>query len=97
MGAWQVLSSLVALQNLAVYLKLSPTVLLPNIGHKRTMSLLLLNSIVLAVACSTYYSFCGNGAVSMKVSGAAWFDKTDDKAIRRTRGIVWLGCKTAAP
>ncbi|KAK9835056.1 hypothetical protein WJX81_007542 [Elliptochloris bilobata] len=39
-------------------------------GRKEALSLILLNSMSLSVACSTYYSFCGNAAATLAEGGA---------------------------
>lgn len=65
----QVLGALAGLQALAARLTRSPGVTQPGLGPARLLSLLTLNALVLAVACSAFYSFCGNGGVSLAVSG----------------------------
>ncbi len=61
--AHQVLGTLHLLHSACVALKiLQPRLRDPAAGPKQTLSMLILNSACLALACSTYYGFCGNHA-----------------------------------
>ncbi|BDA40538.1 hypothetical protein COCOBI_01-1910 [Coccomyxa sp. Obi] len=70
-----VLGALHAIHSLCVFFHLlSPRLHVATGALSGTTSIILLNSMNLAVACSTYYSFCGNAAAvgsDAKASGAA--------------------------
>ncbi|KAK9809330.1 hypothetical protein WJX73_005806 [Symbiochloris irregularis] len=69
------LGSLHALHAVAVMSKaLSPSLYNPLAGRHAMTSLVLLNSFNLAIACSTYYGFCGNAAATDKDSAASGGD-----------------------
>ncbi|KAK9862826.1 hypothetical protein WJX84_007158 [Apatococcus fuscideae] len=66
------LAALHGLHSLAAMSKLiTPRLLLPDAKHRQMVSVILLNSLSLAVACSTYYSYCGNAAGQKGLSSSA--------------------------
>ena len=63
LGSLCVLGLLHGAYGLAVMLRvLDPLLYAPMAGPREAWSIVLLNSVNLAVACSTFYSFCGNAA-----------------------------------
>ncbi|KAL3147784.1 hypothetical protein ABBQ32_002515 [Trebouxia sp. C0010 RCD-2024] len=69
-----ILGALHAIHAVAVFFKLmSPALYSPGAGRKGMYTLVILNSLNLAVACSTYYSFCGNAGLKQKDGSAGEF------------------------
>jgi hypothetical protein len=80
-SATQVLGSLHGLQLLLIRLRLlSP---LPGVSAKALWSCVLLNCMVLAVACSTYFSLCGNGGSALEAAAS-------QGPVRRAVCAKWL-------
>lgn len=60
-----VLGALSALHETAVAFRLvAPRLVDANSGARHVFTLVILNAMTFAIACSTYYSFCGNAAAS---------------------------------
>jgi hypothetical protein len=77
----QVLGGLHGVQLLLMKLRLlSP---LPGVSAKALWSCVLLNCMVLAVACSTYFSLCGNGGSALEAAAS-------QGPVRRAVCAKWL-------
>ncbi|DBB07470.1 TPA: hypothetical protein ACH3X3_008941 [Trebouxia sp. C0006] len=69
-----ILGALHAIHAVAVFFKvMSPALYSPGVGRRNMYTLVILNSLNLAVACSTYYSFCGNAGLKQKDGSAGEF------------------------
>ena len=80
LGSLCVLGLLHGAYGLAVMLRvLDPLLYAPMAGPREVWSIVLLNSVNLAVACSTFYSFCGNADDSGGALGGASLGEGDWK------------------
>lgn len=69
-----ILAGLHTLHAVAVFFKLMSAALYsPGVGRRSMYTLVVLNSLTLAIACSTYYSFCGNAGLKQKDGSAGEF------------------------
>jgi hypothetical protein len=72
LGSLCLLGSLHALYGLLVSLRLlDPRLYSPTAGPTEVWSIVVMNSVNLAVACSVYYSFCGNAPLG-SLEGHGW-------------------------